>query len=146
MRIPGNFFWKVYVFLFAWNALGMFFSVLYPGSEIFTFYHIISAFDPRFSHISLLATASALINLSAVIAVFGYAFDRPCAWQNFWKLMLIARLAGDILGRNYELAFFKSTLAVDKTAGVAALALSALFLLPAYIAHYRWAVKTSCDK
>jgi hypothetical protein len=131
--------WKIYFFVFAWTALGELLTLLSPDTASFIFYKVMEAFHPPYGCFYWISVASAALSLLAIFPLFRFSFRKPYADTLFWRNIFFLRLAGDLIGKKHTLIYMKSVLAVSPVTGVLLLLLSAAFLFPSYLIHFRCA-------
>ena len=137
---------KAYFFIFFLMVLGNGLSLLYPETAIYTYYHIISTFQPNSAIYYKLAIASTGLTALSLVPLFLYAFLLPRTGIWFFKPLFFARILGDLLGHNYEWQFLVSSLTSEPIIGIANLSLFIAIIFPSYRAHYLYVFKTDPPK
>lgn len=141
MRWPKKLGIKLYCFFFIWIALGGIASLLLPETEAFTYYHTMIAFHKPHAIHHTLAILDAWMTIIAIIPLCLYAFNAPRWGAWFFQPLFFTRIIADIVGRNYEWQFLKSTFHSYPAAAALSLGLMVLVLLPSYQAHFAYAFK-----
>lgn len=141
MKIPKRFGLKIYVFVFAWLALGGLTALTSPESDAYMYYHVAMAFHKQSQWLYIGALISAGTTLLCVIPVFLQAFciERFPRWP--FKLLLFVRIMADIIGHNYEWQFIKSILINQQVPGIALIILIIVMIYPSYYGHMAYAFK-----
>ncbi len=143
MKLPDNIFYKIYFFFFAWICLGDLSSLLAPSTDAYIYYHTMKALLPPSVSSYHYALLRAIVNLIALGTLFAVAFNKRQYATWFWRPLFMARIAGDVLGHNYEMQFLKASATSGLKPVLILLTISTLFVLPSYYAHFAYAFRTN---
>lgn len=137
--------WKIYFFLISPLYLGNLVGVLEPRSPVFAYYHILMAFDKDYTLLYSLNIASAALNFCSLFLIFLFAFRIYWLPARFWQWFLLLRAFFDLTGHAYEMNFIKSMLYSKTIYTVPTLLLALIFIIPSYIACFKYAFTTQED-
>jgi len=131
--------WKVYAAVFAVSIIAYLASLLSPYSFLYIYYHVLIAFNDRYSTLYILAIISSVVNILNLVPLFLYVFR--ISWQPalIWRVLFILRVASDLAGHSYEFKTIQSMLLTDFLLGLVALFPLGSFLIPSYIAGFKYA-------
>ena len=139
MKKPRKIIWKLYAFIFSLMAFANLTWLLYPGSEPFVFYHILTAWTNfYFIHYGL-AIFKSCVAIICLVPLFGFSFNHESSHRRFWSWMLLIRIASDLVGNFYEFIFIKASYHMVLGYGLSVTGALLLPLIPSYIAHYLYA-------
>ncbi len=136
-----NFGWKIYFFFFSLLNLGGLVAIFSPSSALFTYYHILISFDKKYIWPYYFNIASYTITTLSLIPLFLFIINRRWLPKWIWKILLFSRILFDIIGHQYEFAFFQSLLQSDFYLGLAAIGITVCLFLPSYIGHLLYAFR-----
>ncbi len=139
MSLKRRLFWKFYFFLFVPLPLGAMVGILFPESVIYSYYHVLIAFDPTYYLPYYLNVISAYLNLLSLIPLFLFAFGLRFLHPRVWQTLFILRAIFDIVGHRYEYVFIQSLLLTGAWPTFLAIAISLAVIFPSYLACYRYA-------
>ena len=141
MKWPKKLALKTYFFIYFFVVLGSGLSLIYPRTDIYTYYHIMGAFQPSSSVYYKLAIVSSCLTALSLVPLFLYAFLLPRTGIWFFKPLFFARILGDLLGHNYEWKFLMSFFSSEPIIGLINLSLFLTILFPSYRAHFFYVFK-----
>ena len=134
-------FWRVYLCLFALLVIGNTMTGLWSDSIIYTYYHVLTAFHPRYYLIYCLHIAGGFINLINLIPLYLYVFRKPSALTYFWRIMFVLRIVFEFFGHDYEYKLIKSIFYSNFILAASTLAVYVLIFIPSYMAVFRYAFR-----
>ena len=131
-----NFVWKFYFLIFCLICFLKLVELFSPQATLYTFYHILIAFDPSNSVSYIFSILAALITCLCAVPVYCFAFEKYTFNKTFFHWLFFLRIIMDIAGHQYEWLFVQSFFRESWWLGLSCLGVIVLPILPSYIAHY----------
>ena len=113
-------------------------SNLWPDSPVYTYYHVLAAFHPRYNLTYCLHIASVFINLVNLIPFYCYVFRKTSSLMGFWRFMFVVRIISEVVGHDYEYKLIRSLFFSNTLLALATLLLYTLILVPSYFAVFQF--------
>ena len=141
-------FWKLFLFS-AWivyalhiaktNLAGM--TLFDPHSEVYTFYHILIAFDRSAIAIYAIHILAVVVECLSFIPLCLFIFQKKFLSPHVWQWLFVIRIPLNILGCYYDMISLKSLFVSDLPTGIIVLFSMIITYLPSYIACFQYAFR-----
>ncbi len=131
--------WKFYLCLYSPLTIGSSIALLFEGSTVYEFYHILMAFKKSSSLLYLASLGGALFNIFSLVPLFLFAFGKRFLRAWVWKIFFVLKIIFDTTGHRFEFLFLQSNFHQDFYAGLSGVILLTIYLLPSYIALFMYA-------
>ncbi len=141
MKLKLDWVWDIYFLIY---FLIICISTIYfflPESIFYLYYQILIAFDLYFLIIYCLSALSIIFDGLCLLPVYLFVYKIQFLSKDFWRWILILRVAFNLTSRSYEFHFIRSLLYQDKYYAFLLVALIVIISIPSYIAHYLYAFR-----
>ena len=133
--------WKIYFFLAVPLWISNLFVLFQPDSSPYTYYNVLITFHENYTLAYFLAIAGAVVNVLTLIPFYLYIFQIQFLPVRLWQWLFVFKVFFDAFGHHYEFNFLKSLLYSNRLYASLSVALILLFILPPYVACYRYAFR-----
>ncbi len=131
--------WIIYFFGISFVLTGYFSSLLNENSDIYTYYHILMAFNNNCAFFYYLNIISALLNTVALLPVYFYLKRKSVGKEYLWRTLFILTIAFNVAGHSFELNFIKSIFLDNVSAAVYLILVTIILFSPMIVAFFRYA-------
>ena len=133
--------WEAYFVFTVMLATGRAYSFFTPESSEHLYFQVITAFDPKFPAVYILALLQVGVVIFHLVPLALYAFERTLGPRWFWRVMLVLRAILDLTGNAYTKNVLISLYRNDPWLCAVTFLYLTLPYLPWYWACFRYAFK-----
>jgi len=139
MKKKTHWAWKIYFFIFSIGILMNFLVVLSGESLASQYYQVLMAFKPSYILYYYSYIMNAAITFLSLIPFFLFVFHIRLFKPIIWKILFVAQIFFFFIGHPYEGQMIRAFIHADIRTMILASLLFFLFVLPSYIACFKYA-------
>ena len=141
MKKKGNWLWELYFVYFAILVINQVVNILFPTSVIYTFYHVLIAFDRWLAVLYYVRIFCDILNLVCLIPLYLFMFKIKWLNKTLWQWVVALRVGFDLVGHYYEYITVKSLFFSKPLVAAQLILWFVLTVLPSYYACLKYAFR-----
>ncbi len=138
MKKPG-WVWKLYFLIFSAYIFFNMINLFFPEAFLYTYYHILIAFDPGYNFAYGLAVGKVIFNIISLIPFFLFVFQIRWLKSHLWQWVFALRIIFDLTGHGAEIKVFQSIAYINLQTLLSYLFIFLVLIVPSYIGCFWYA-------